>query len=69
MVPSASCSDNGAWIDKRLNSGLNGSLRGQKGETWEGGTRYKLLYFFASVRAKCAWIRDFHFCYVCLTRR
>ena len=46
MVPSASCSDNGAWTDKGLNSGSSGLLRGQKGETWEGGTRYGLLHVY-----------------------
>ena len=32
-------SDNGAWTDKGLAGGSNGLLRGQKGETWEGGMR------------------------------
>ena len=67
-VPSSSCSDNGAWTDKGLNGGSNGLLRGQKGETWEGGMRYELLYYFASTRAKGIWIRDFYFSYVCVTR-
>ena len=34
------CSDNGAWTEEGLNGGSNGLLRGQKGETWEGGMRY-----------------------------
>ena len=32
-------SDNGAWMDKKLDGGSNGLLKGQKGETWEGGMR------------------------------
>ena len=33
-------SDNGAWTEKGLDGGSNGLLRGQKGETYEGGMRY-----------------------------
>ena len=32
-------SDNGAWTEQGLDGGSNGLLRGQKGETWEGGMR------------------------------
>ena len=41
-------SDNGAWMEKGLDGGSNGLLRGEKGATWEGGLRYvlrlRLLY-------------------------
>ena len=37
-------SDNGAWTDKGLAGGSNGLLRGQKGETWEGGMRYRFQF-------------------------
>ena len=32
-------SDNGAWMEKGLDGGSNGLLRGEKGATWEGGLR------------------------------
>lgn len=32
-------SDNGAWVDQKLDGGSNGPFRGQKGSTWEGGLR------------------------------
>ena len=32
-------SDNGAWMQKGLDGGSNGLLRGEKGSTWEGGLR------------------------------
>ena len=35
----SSYSDNGAWTRKELDGGSNGLLRGQKGETYEGGIR------------------------------
>ena len=44
-------SDNGAWTEKGLDGGSNGLLRGQKGETWEGGMRYvyAITYFMRLV--------------------
>ena len=37
-------------MDKDLNGGSNGLLRGEKGETWEGGNRYvcfrHLIYIY-----------------------
>lgn len=40
LSSSSSCnSDNGAWVDQKQDGGSNGLLRGQKGETWEGGMR------------------------------
>jgi arylsulfatase A len=39
-------SDNGAWTDKGLAGGSNGLLRGQKGETWEGGMRIPAIAYW-----------------------
>ena len=39
------CSDNGAWTHEKLDGGSNGLLRGEKGETWEGGLRYNISAF------------------------
>mmetsp|Transcript_27150 Transcript_27150/g.69963 ORF Transcript_27150/g.69963 Transcript_27150/m.69963 type:complete len:284 (-) Transcript_27150:198-1049(-) len=36
-------SDNGAWTDQKQFGGNNGMLRGQKGETWEGGIREPMI--------------------------
>ena len=37
------CSDNGAWTKEKCDGGSNGLLKGQKGETWEGGLRLVFL--------------------------
>jgi len=40
-------SDNGAWTEKGLDGGSNGLLRGQKGETWEGGMRIPAIFYWS----------------------
>ena len=46
-------SDNGAWMEKGLSGGSNGLLRGQKGETWEGGMRYRYTHTRTAIAAAC----------------
>jgi arylsulfatase A-like enzyme len=44
-------SDNGAWMEKDLDGGSNGLLRGQKGETWEGGLRVPGIFYWPGMIA------------------